>query len=126
MQVWRVSDPRAVPRARTRLPSTSGDSWPPGRYVSTRPSRPRPLPPSGAGRGRPYVGHGFRAANPQDSREPHDAEDRGAADPHVLRHLPEADPGARAGLPAQLRLPRGRTRRFHFREYHAEGKVYSY
>lgn len=54
---------------------------------------------------------------------PHHAEDGRAADADVLRHVPEADTSAGAGLPTQLRLLGGGPRRLHLREHHPEGDL---
>lgn len=97
-QIRRIPDPRSVPRARARLPPSRGDPRSSGGHAGARPSGLRPLPSFGPRRGRPHVGHGFRAPNPQDRGMPHDAEDRRTTDPYVLSHLPQADSSVGAGL----------------------------
>ena len=48
-----------------------------------------------SGRGRSYVGHGFRAPDPENRRAgQHDAH-WGAPDSHVQRHFPQGDPNTR-------------------------------
>lgn len=98
VQVRRVSDTRAVPRAGARVPPAGGHAGPPGGHAGSRPRGAGPLPPSCAGRGRPHAGHGFRAADSQDCRKPHDAQDWRATDAHVLSYFPQTDPSVSTGF----------------------------
>lgn len=80
------------------MPSTGGDAGSFGGHAGPRTRSARPLPTSGVRRGGPYVGHGFRAPDPQDSRMLHYAQNGRSPDAHVLCHLPQADTGTGARL----------------------------
>mmetsp|Transcript_64094 Transcript_64094/g.202774 ORF Transcript_64094/g.202774 Transcript_64094/m.202774 type:complete len:260 (+) Transcript_64094:330-1109(+) len=122
--------PRRPQRHALRLRLRWGGATPPARPACLRPSsgrgdtgqahglpraqadRPERHPLPGARRGGPHVGHGIRAAAPQDRVDVLAAPRVAAQDAHVLRHLPRQRPEggrrvSRPGLRVRVRGARG-------------------